>query len=178
MNANNPDAAALGKSREQVLLFLTFLTSEACWQACSRALPPDRLALALCRLWFDEIYVPSMRYLDGLKGDRSEDAVRRFQACFTPPELTTLERFHRFFELRMDLLAPAAGQPLRIVERDVWRSILKDASYVLEELTDDPVPLRRQLEQVLVEQGPDGLVRCAGLSREASTWLRGPGSSR
>jgi hypothetical protein len=54
------------KARERVIVFLAFLTSEACRDACRRYVENEQLAAALSRLWFDEIYVPGERYLHGL----------------------------------------------------------------------------------------------------------------
>ena len=91
--------------RDRVVVFLAFLTSEKCREACRRHASSEELAAALARLWFDEIYVPGERYLHSLKGDRSEEDIERFQACFTDDERAALERFHGFFELRLDFVS-------------------------------------------------------------------------
>lgn len=120
--------------RKRVALVLAFLSSEECRQICQRVLAPERLAYEWCRLWFDEIYVPSLRYLEGLKADRSEEAAAEFRACFTEDELEALERFHRFLELRVERLSDDAHQRESFPQTDAWDSVVRHAGYVLEDL--------------------------------------------
>ncbi len=148
---NEEISAAKSDHRERVVVFLAFLTSEACRAACRRFAAPETLAAALSRLWFDEIYVPGARYLDGLKGDRAEDAVRRFQACFTDEERADLERFHGCFELRLDLAANRARGRAFFPDNDSWRSLLRDAARLLNDLDPDPDRLRRLLAAFVEE---------------------------
>lgn len=132
--------------RTRVTLVLAFLSSDECRQACHRILEPERLAYEWCRLWFDEIYVPSLRYLDGLKGDRSEEAAARFRACFSDEEQEALERFHRFLELRVDMLPEEAHRRESFPQNDAWDSIVRHAGYVLEDLEAvEPDALRDEL---------------------------------
>lgn len=132
--------------RKRVTLVLAFLSSEECRQACHRILAPERLAYEWCRLWFDEIYVPSLRYLEGLKGDRSEEAAAQFRACFTDEEQEALERFHRFLELRVERLSDEAHRRELFPQTDAWDSIVRHAGYVLEDLDAvDPDAVRDEL---------------------------------
>lgn len=151
-------SSTTGTARERVILALAFLTSEECQAACCAVLPAEKLAYAWCRLWFDEIYIPSTRYLDGIKGDQSEEAVRRFRSCFTAEERAALERFHRFLELRIDMLPDAARRHAVFPQRDAWDHVIRHAAYVLDDLTADPAALHHEL---------DGLVHA--LQRDART---------
>lgn len=134
-----------GTARERVVLVLAFLASEECQAACRAIASPEKLAYAWCRLWFDEIYVPSTRYLDGIKGDQSAAAVRRFESCFTPDERAALDRFHRFLELRIDMLPDAARRRGVFPQRDAWDHVTRHASYVLDDLAADPATLQDKL---------------------------------
>lgn len=132
--------------RKRVTLVLAFLSSGACRRACHQILAPERLAYEWCRLWFDDVYVPSRRYLRGLKGDWSEEAVARFRAGFTDEELEALERFHRFLELRVDMLSDEDHERERFPQNDAWDSIVRHAGYVLEDLDGvDPEAVRGEL---------------------------------
>jgi len=63
---------------------------------CHEFITPEKLSSKLARLWFDEIYVPGIRYLDGgLKGDYSEKEGGKCQDSFTEDELKAEERFHQ-----------------------------------------------------------------------------------
>lgn len=124
------------------MVFLAFLTSEECLEACRRYVAPDVLAAELSRLWFDDIYVPGESYLDGLKGDRSEEAVRHFRACFSEDELAALERFHGFFELRIDMAANREHGRAFFPENDSWRALVRHAAGVLGDLETDAERLR------------------------------------
>ena len=76
------------KAREHVVVFLLFFTSEESLKACHRFIAPEKLSFKLARVWFDEVYLPGIRYLDGgLKGDISERAVARFAEGFTEEHL-------------------------------------------------------------------------------------------
>lgn len=120
-------------------------------QAVQRALPLERLSFELCRLWFDRIYVPGIRYLDGLKGNRSEEAVKQFEACFTEAERKALARFHHFLELRIDMLPNTIRERHVFPLNDTWQHIVKDASYLLGELATDPETLRIEVARVVEE---------------------------
>lgn len=127
------------------MAFLAFLSSDACIEACRAYLAPEHLAYALCRLWFDEIYVPSDSYLDSLKGYQSEEEVKRFWACFSDTEKAMMERFHGFLELRINFATNRAKGRAYIPDNDSWRSIRRDAAHLLEDLAPDPEHIRQGL---------------------------------
>lgn len=131
--------------RERVTLFLALLSSDEGRDACHEVLPPDRFAFVWCRLWFDEIYVPSTRYLDGLKGDPSETAVSEFRASFTDEEMEALEWFHRFLELRVDMLPGDLAEKESFPQNDAWDHVVRHAGYALEELETDPETLKKKV---------------------------------
>lgn len=136
--------------RKRVTLVLAFLSSEECRRACHRILAPERLAYEWCRLWFDDIYVPSLRYLNGLKGDRSEEAAAEFRAAFTDEEQEALERFHRFLELRVQRLSDEAHRTESFPQNDAWDSVIRHAGYVLEALEDvEPDAVREELAPLI-----------------------------
>lgn len=140
-------------ARERVTVFLAFLTSDACRDACRRYVENEQLAATLSRIWFDEIYVPGERYLHGVKGDRSEADVQHFWTCFTPDERATLERFHGCFELRLDLATNRAGGRAHFPDNDSWRSLLRDAAALLHDLAPDPDRLRTLLAGLMEDVG-------------------------
>lgn len=142
--------------RERVVVFLAFLSSDACRDACRRHAQAEELAAALARLWFDEIYVPGERYLDGLKGDRSDDDLERFNACFTADERAALERFHGFFELRLDFVSNSTLGRAFFPDNDSWRSLVQHAAYVLADLEPDPDRLRTLLAAFVEEALGEG----------------------
>lgn len=148
-------------------MFLAFLTSEACMEACRRHAASEELAAALARLWFDEIYVPGDRYLDGLKGDRPEEEVERFRACFTEAELAELERFHGFFELRLDFVSNSMRGRAFFPDNDSWRSLVKHAAYLLSDLDPAPDRLRTVLAGLVQDtlRHGDGNALIAALRR-------------
>lgn len=137
--------------RERVVVFLAFLTSERCMEACRRHAAAEELAAVLSRLWFDEIYVPGEHYLDGVKGDRSEEEVARFRACFTEEEHVGLERFHGFFELRLDFVSNSTQGRAFFPNNDSWRSLVKHAVYLLNDLDPDPDRIRTLLAGMVQE---------------------------
>lgn len=135
--------------RERVIDFLLFLSSEEHLRACRRLMPPELLAFELSRLWFNEIYAPGARYLESLKGDFSPEKARQFQECFSEEEFAALERFHRFFELRIDMLPETARQKGIFPESDAWRNIMRHAGYLAEELEPDAEKRRSRLAKYL-----------------------------
>jgi len=120
--------------RRRVTLFLLFFSSDRCVAAASVLLSPGRVAFDLCRLWFDDIYVPSTRYMDGLKGDRSATDVQQFERAFSSDELLSLERFHAFLELRLDMLSDAHRRDRIFPPSDLWDNVMRDARYLAETL--------------------------------------------
>ena len=135
--------------RERVVLFLAFLTSEACWAACRQYMTHEALSAELTRLWFDELYVPGTSYLHGLKGDQSADAIAQFEACFTPDERATLERFHGCFELRLDMAINRVQGRARFPDNDSWRSIIRDAAHLLADLEPNAERLQTLLAAMI-----------------------------
>lgn len=117
--------------------FLALLSSEEALRLLSGWMPPEKAAFEMCRAWFDKIYVPSDTYLDGLRGDRSQDAVNAFCALFDDDELSAMARFQRFFELRMAMVPESAKQAGRIPLNDSWQALVQHAAYLLDDLGVD-----------------------------------------
>jgi hypothetical protein len=97
----------------------------------------ERIAFELCRLWFDDVYTPSRRYMEGLKGDWDADAEEAFRDAFSPEESTWLERFHRFLELRIDRLSAAQKADAVFPNNDTWRGVMRDAGNLLDLMDDE-----------------------------------------
>lgn len=135
--------------RERVIDFLLFLSSEEHWRASCLLMPAERLAFELSRLWFNEIYAPGRRYLESLKGDFSPKKAQEFRECFSDEEMESLERFHRFFELRIDMLPETARQQGIFPESDAWRNIMRHAAYLAEELEPEAEKRRNRLAKYL-----------------------------
>lgn len=145
--------------RERVATYLALLASEAAQDALGRRVDRERLAFELCRIWFDDIYVPSPRYFEGLKGDYSEDAAGRFRADFSREELAELERFTRFLELRMEMLSGGTARSLgRVSNTDAWQSLMRHAWYLLDDLEPDAEFRRARLAEA-VENMEGGDIR-------------------
>jgi len=136
--------------REQVVLFLLFVTSEDCFKAYENSISQERLAFELSRIWFDEIYIPGMIYLiDGLKGNYSEKNAGEFEKCFTEKEFKSLERFHRFFELRMEMLSNDIKKKGIIPQNASWQHLKKHASYLAAELEPNADEKKNQLRSLV-----------------------------
>ena len=136
--------------RERVASYLTLVASEAAQAALGCCLDRDRLAFELCRIWFDDVYVPSRRYFEGLKGDYSEEAAGRFRAEFSREELSELERFTTFLELRMEMLSgDKARSSGRMSNTDEWQSLMRHASYLLDDLEPDAEFRQARLVEVI-----------------------------
>lgn len=136
--------------RDRVIDFLLFLSSEECLSACRQSLVPwEKLAYELARIWFNEIYSPGIHYIGSLKGDFSPQEAQEFQENFSEDELASLERFHRFFELRMDMLPESARRAEIFPENDAWRNIMRHARYLAEELEPDAEKRRNRLEKYI-----------------------------
>ncbi len=132
--------------RERVIAFLLFLTSERCFETLEKFVAPEKLGYELCRIWFDEIYAPSERYLETLKGDYSEQKTRDFEKCFDVEELIEMERFHRFFELRLDMLSKKHKNRAAYPQSNSWKNLIKHAKYLVQELEPDAKRRRILLE--------------------------------
>jgi len=142
------DMGSARAPRERVVLFLLFLTSAKCVDALKRRIPADRVVFEFCRLWFDEIYTPSTRYMDGLKGDLSPGRVAEFRQHFDDDELAALERFNAFLDLRIDMLSDAQRASRKFPENDMWRNIVRDAGYLVEDLEPDAAERRRLVDWI------------------------------
>lgn len=142
--------------RERVATFLTLMASESAREALGRWIDQDRLAFELCRIWFDEIYLPSRRYFDALKGDYSEAAADRFRTAFSADELAGLERFTRFLELRMEMLSSDARSARRVPNNDAWQGLVRHAFYMLDDLEPDSEYRRARLSEDLSRLDRDG----------------------
>lgn len=137
-------------TRDRVIDFLLFLASEECLNASQQGLVPwEKLAYELARIWFNEIYSPGIRYIDALKGDFSPQEAQDFQENFSEEELESLERFHRFFELRVDILPESARRAEIFPENDAWRNIMRHARYLAEELEPDAEKRRSRLAKYI-----------------------------
>ncbi len=133
--------------RQRMTTLLGLLASEEAQATLAKRLERPRLAYELACAWFDDAYVPSERYMDGLKGDLAPEAAETFRDAFDPVEIAAMERFHRFFELRIDMLPPALLASRRIPIDDRWRSLMKDAGYLLEDLGGAEEDFRRRLAE-------------------------------
>lgn len=145
-------AAETEKAREHVIVFLLFLTSEDSLKACHKFISPERLAFRLARIWFDDIYLPGVRYLNGgLKGDYSEKAEAKFRDCFTQEEFKALERFHNFFELRLEMVPASTTETDVWPQNDSWSNMVKDARNLLNLFGVDADARRCEITEMLRE---------------------------
>lgn len=157
--------------RERIATYLTLMASDSARAALTRWIDQDRLAFELCRIWFDEIYIPSRRYFDALKGDFSEEAAERFKSAFSDDEIAALERFSRFLELRMEMLSGAARSSRRVPNNDAWQSLVRHAFYLLDDLEPDAEYRRARLAENLT--GIDG-AEATDVDRLLAAALRPP----
>lgn len=114
-------------------------------------MPPENIAFELCRLWFDHIYTPGLRYMDGLKGDPDADASALFMEAFSDEEASWLERFNRFLELRVDRLSDDQKAEGVFPANDTWRGIMRDAGNLVDLLDEDKKRRTRRIERVMRE---------------------------
>lgn len=124
-------------ARERVLVFLGFFTSQESQRAFAPEIPAENLAYELCNIWFDRVFVAGTRYLDGIRGDRDEEEAAAFRAAFNDEEWKYLERFHRFLELRIDMMPSTLKAGRAIPNNNLWESIQRDAQYLFELLEPD-----------------------------------------
>ena len=110
---------------------------------------PEQLAFELLRIWFDDVYLPSARYVDGLKGDYSATAADVFRSAFSDEECADLERFHRFVELRLEMVPEGDRGRRRVPIDDRWRALVRDAGYLLDDLTPEAGAIMTLLEDRL-----------------------------
>jgi len=137
MSASSLPVLWSSDARERVTVFLAFLTSDDCRAACREHGRPEELAAALTRLWFDEIYVPSETAFSGIQPVVNPDALNNFTDAFSESEMQALQRFHGFFELRLNFLSNRLYGRAFFPENDSWRALLEHAGYVLAELDPD-----------------------------------------
>lgn len=109
----------------------------------------ERAAFDLVRFWFDEVWAPGLRYMDGYKGDRDPALEAAFREAFADEEYLWLERFNRFLELRVDRLSDDERREERFPAGDTWHAIVRDARNLLELL--DPSGQERLAEKKLLE---------------------------
>lgn len=109
----------------------------------------EHTAFDMIRFWFDEIWAPGLRYMDGFKGDRDPALERAFREVFSGEEYLWLERFNRFLELRVDRLSERERREERFPAGDTWRAIVRDAHNLLELL--DPSGQQRLSEKKLLD---------------------------
>lgn len=141
--------------RERVATYLALLSSDGCRETLGRLIDPERLSFELCRLWFDEVYLPGISYFDGLKGDVSSQAVLHFNESFDDEELAAMERFHRFFELRVEMLRNQIRAAGRFPDTDLWRNLTKDAGYLLEDIDPNAATRKARLSEHLAAQSSE-----------------------
>ncbi|HEY5564714.1 MAG TPA: hypothetical protein VIL33_03925 [Rhodothermia bacterium] len=125
--------------RQRVLLFLKLLSSTEAIERFVGSAEPDEIADRLCSLWIDELFVPGLRYRDGLEGDRRASSVRDFEAQFSTSEIALLEQFHRFLELRLEMLPKRRSEETTFPRGDFWQSIIAHAGRVLEEIDPEGI---------------------------------------
>jgi len=133
--------------RNRIIFFLLFLTSEKCIEECSKSTSQEKLIFKLSKIWFNDIFVPGKVFIDAVKNGYSEENSRIFQDCFDVEEYDVLERFHLFFDLRLNMLSDKSKKNAEFPITDMWENILKDARHVLDEIIPDQAKLRKQLEQ-------------------------------
>ncbi|HUF10868.1 MAG TPA: hypothetical protein VMO47_16230 [Rhodothermales bacterium] len=152
--------------RQRVLLFLKLLASTEATERLVGSAEPEEIADRLCNLWIDELFVPGLRYRDGLKGDRSASSVRDFEAQFSTSEIALLEQFHRFLELRLEMLPKRRAEETTFPRGDFWQSIIAHAGRVLEEI--DPEGLEMD---AIVDKSAD-IWRLAAPDNHRPGWKR------
>ena len=140
------------KIRKHVIVFLLFLTSEESLKVCHKFITPEKLSLKLARMWFDEIYVPGIRYLDGgLKGEYSDEEVGNFQDSFTEDEFKALERFHHFFQLRLEMIPASCRKSGVWPQNDSWSNVVKDARNLINLFALDADALRSEIFEIFMQ---------------------------
>ena len=118
--------------RKEVVAFLQLIASFDRQENADLGVPPEDVPAELCRFWFDDIYLPSENYFDAPKGDISAEAVSDFEASFSDDDLLALARFHRFLELRLEMLPEVEHRFKCLYESELWEDVMKDAQNTLE----------------------------------------------
>ena len=86
--------------------------------------PPDSFVELVCS-WFDDLYLPgfdSAQYTP----EANERGIAEFNNCFRQSELEALDRFHRFFDARVDQM-PDDASPQELMANDQWQRIRREA---------------------------------------------------
>jgi hypothetical protein len=131
--------------RKRVLVFLNLLANPASSDRFSATDDPRTAAIELCRVWIEDIYLPGIRNLDGLKHDRSREGTDAFDSAFSPRELELLYQFHRFLELRLEMFPKHRPEEREFPEGEFWKNIFRHARNVLDEID----PERLELDTIL-----------------------------
>ena len=118
--------------RNEVLALLQLIARFDRQEGADLGVPLEYVPAELCRFWFDDVYVPSENYFDAPKGDISAKAVADFEANFSEDDLLALARFHRFLELRLEMLPEVEDRLKSLYQSDLWIDIMKDARNTLE----------------------------------------------
>lgn len=139
--------------RRRVLLFLKVFSTRQGMDRLVSGRDPDVVADRLCSLWIDELYVPGIRYRDGLKGDRYASRVAAFEAQFSAKELDLLAQFHRFLELRLEMLPKRLPDERRFPQGAFWESIMRHAARIIEEVDPEGLELDEIVERTSVMLG-------------------------
>ena len=147
--------------RERVLDALALIRSAPVLNSVFPDLSTEKIAFELCRMWFDLIYKPGHRYMEGFKGDRDQEEALDFESAFTEDEFAYLERFNRFLELRVDRLDQDEWADGRFPDSDTWHAIIRDADNLLELIEGAPSKIKR-LEST--EQKLKGRLAASGLA--------------
>lgn len=128
---DDSDLPDIESVRERVLDALALIRSAPVLSSVFPDLSTEKTAFDLCRMWFDLIYKPGHRYMEGFKGDRDESEALDFESAFTADEFEYLERFNRFLELRVDRLDSEEWAEGRFPDSDTWHAIIQDADNLL-----------------------------------------------
>ncbi len=131
--------------KESTLAFLAFIADRSFYHELKDRPSDEVLSHRLAELWFEEIYTPSLRYLDSYKGDSEDKKIALFESEFSQDELQALERFHRFFELRLEMLRDPTRLKTLKWESAFWNHLSKDAILALH--TFDITTKKRELAQ-------------------------------
>lgn len=121
------------RNHRQAVEFLLAVFAERTTPQCDElGVPVQATPLETCRRWFDDVYLPSSRYFDAVKGEIDITELQQFSSQFSEDEFLQLERFHRFLELRLDLLQKTGTAPEAWKGSPAWKYIAQNAKNTLE----------------------------------------------
>lgn len=132
--------------RSEVISFLEFLSSLKGQELTTREVPPEELVIKFCQLWFDDIFIPGGTYLDALKGDVPEESIEEFWSQFNVSEQDALAFFHRFFELRLQVVTKNEESLEGLYQSEAWGNIIKDAELALAAFSENGYSVRDPLK--------------------------------